>query len=165
MARQHDSSAWPLDFTLLSFTNAANGENAYPDLGFSEAVDHWSENEGAIVISSTGNPLFQPSCSWTHEHRRSPSYADLGCLGLSIRIGMRIFQFASSARRRFDQYWIFRERRGGLADLFERVTATTGVVRAPHAPKETSPGIGRIKRINVIASPRCSTIEFHLILP
>ena len=43
---RHDrSECWPFDFSVITVTNAANGDNVFPDLHLSEAVRDWNDRE------------------------------------------------------------------------------------------------------------------------
>ncbi|MCY3980650.1 MAG: hypothetical protein OXF51_02530 [Alphaproteobacteria bacterium] len=43
--RHMESDLWPFDFSVLTVTNAANGDNVFPDLHLSHAVQDWNARE------------------------------------------------------------------------------------------------------------------------
>ncbi len=43
--RHAASDRWPFDFSVLTVTNAANGDNVFPDLHLSDAVQDWNVRE------------------------------------------------------------------------------------------------------------------------
>ncbi len=45
LSRHGKSDCWPFDFSVLTVTNAANGDNVFPDLFLSEAVQDWNARE------------------------------------------------------------------------------------------------------------------------
>ena len=60
--RHSKSPVWPFDFSVLTVTNRANGDNVFPDRGLSRAVADWNaENElqMEIVTLDQLNGLFQ----------------------------------------------------------------------------------------------------------
>ena len=45
LSRHVQSDCWPFDFSVLTVTNAANGDNVFPDRHLSEAVQDWNARE------------------------------------------------------------------------------------------------------------------------
>ena len=49
LSRHGQSDCWPFDFSVLTVTNAANGDNVFPDRFLSEAVQDWNAREGVPI--------------------------------------------------------------------------------------------------------------------
>ena len=78
-------------------------------------------------------------------------------------LGDEISQFASANRHRFEQCWNFAGKAGRTTPpiLWNEWLRSRSRLLLRLSPKETSQDIGRIRRINAIASPKLSTIECH----
>ena len=49
LARHAQSDCWPFDFSVLTVTNAANGDNVFPDRFLSDGVQDWNARENVPI--------------------------------------------------------------------------------------------------------------------